>query len=271
MAWNHEAYYLVVNTNSDNDCQIGHHHLNILLAYNVLIAVYTLYPYANVAPIFWKSVRTEYSSNTDSKLFKHIFDIEDQRRNGEIMSALALSINMQHSTCLGSIAVLIFIFKHSMYSAVLEFVRIFSSGSTTVYTQSISKRVIFISFVTIISYVSTFVQSRLSGINTVLDLNPKIESIKDLLKYNITTYGFDTLTDILRHYGLTTQFKGIDELSECSDLLLNGSHLIQAGLIKLFMESDKNYYIKSHNIAKETSIRLDDEALNVGFIILCGG
>lgn len=87
--WNHEAHFLVVNTNSDNGCQVPYGLLNILWVYNVLNAVYlcgdlnkqlfvyTLNPYANLAPIFWKSVQT--GPESDSTFFKHDFDVEDER------------------------------------------------------------------------------------------------------------------------------------------------------------------------------------------------
>lgn len=225
-------------------------------------------------------------------------------------------------TCFISVIVLMFISKHSMSLAALEFVRIFSSGATTIQPQSSIKRVVFLGFVAVLFYISTFVQSRLSAINIVPDRNPTIESVEDLLKFNVTIYGYLSYQEILRSYGFNIHFNGIYELSECIDHLLNGNHaaclisntyleyymlnsslihisreniiergitfncredfplqykfneilskLKQAGLIKLFMESETNYYIKSY-IANKISIGLDNETLNVGFMILYGG
>ena len=80
--WNHAAYYLIVNRNSECDFQTAAVFLSILWSFNILSGFYlcvnknnetfyTFNPYSNIAPKFWTRVSSVQFINKHWTLFQH--------------------------------------------------------------------------------------------------------------------------------------------------------------------------------------------------------
>lgn len=81
--WNHEAFFLIINKNSDNSCRLARLFLSTTWAFNILSAtyichdsdsqliLYTFNPYTSLAPKFWNEIRTDNVSNKYWTLFEH--------------------------------------------------------------------------------------------------------------------------------------------------------------------------------------------------------
>lgn len=80
--WNHEAFFLIVNKNFENGCDIAHAISSAVWDFNILSAVYlcndfnkqlvlyTFNPYTSLAPTFWNRVQTDHLSNEYWALFQ---------------------------------------------------------------------------------------------------------------------------------------------------------------------------------------------------------
>lgn len=80
--WNHEAFFLIVNGDSDNGCYSAPAFLSTAWAFNILSAIYLCYdsngeiilytfnPFTSLAPMFWNKTHNEYS-NKDWTLLQH--------------------------------------------------------------------------------------------------------------------------------------------------------------------------------------------------------
>lgn len=81
--WNHEAFFLLVNANSGNSCQIARQLLSTAWEFNVLFAVnicrdisnqlvlHTFNPYAKLAPKFWNVIQSDDTLDSPWTLLEH--------------------------------------------------------------------------------------------------------------------------------------------------------------------------------------------------------
>ena len=95
--WNHEALFLIINTDPEPSCQMAEIFLRTLWTFNILFAVYlcrdwndkvllyTFNPYTNMAPESWKKVYTHNTYSEPWTLFFHpiITNFGDSDANSE--------------------------------------------------------------------------------------------------------------------------------------------------------------------------------------------
>lgn len=93
-------------------------------------------------------------------------------------------------SCFSCIIALKFILDESMPSTVLDFLRIFVSASSLNQPENSPLRVLFITYIISVFAFSSFIQSRLSALESVPLHIPTINSVEDLVRLNFTIYGY---------------------------------------------------------------------------------
>lgn len=81
--WNHDAWFLIANTNIDNGCRLARRSLSTVWSFNILNVIYLCYnhdnqimlynfnPYTNLAPKFWSEVQDSGPTIKFWTLFQH--------------------------------------------------------------------------------------------------------------------------------------------------------------------------------------------------------
>ena len=124
--------------------------------------------------------------------------------------------------CVTVIIALQILLNDSMVEAFLEFLRIFIGGSTMKVPKDVSKRILFLILILIIFILSSIIYVRLKSIT----IAPKtgvmtIDSIDDLIKFNLTVLGTVNERELLLNQKIRERFR-LSNLNECLELLSRG-------------------------------------------------
>lgn len=146
--------------------------------------------------------------------------------------------------CIASTVALKYILESSLSSAALDFLRMFVSSSTLNQPRYWTSRVLLITLIVTFFIISSFVQSRLSALETTPIRKSTIDSAEDLLKSNLTTFGVVlSLNELIWHKEIIERYHVVTDIKECINQLLKGKHV---GCIDY--ESFLWYYIQESTI-----------------------
>ena len=140
--------------------------------------------------------------------------------------------------------------NQSLIVSVLDFLRMFTNTPSLREPLNSRGKIFFVIILYLIFEISSYIQSRLSAIQTVPDYTPTIDTPDDLVKTNLPVFGEVHHREFVFHSGLRRRFQIIRDIHVCLQDLISEKKLVCLTHCDLFVThaylNDEIYRAKSN-------------------------
>lgn len=153
-------------------------------------------------------------------------------------------------SCFISVVILMHTLNEPTSEAALEFIRMLASTSTLRQPRNLSGKIFLINMVLIAFMIGSFIQGRLSSINTV-EYRTSIDTYEDLTQSNFPIYGLASHLNIFIDPLIRKRFHIMSSFEQCVDVLSKGDQITCAyayNFLRHYIHETELIHISKNNI-----------------------